>query len=282
MTRDEALNLGLKKFLPVEPCQRGHLALWNTRHNYCLSCRAEDAAAYHRGERKSQETTDERQKTPMTRQQARLLGLDRYTSLTPCKRGHNSMRNTARGYCLACHAEYQRGYNRGESKRNPPDPREHEPMTRGQALQFGLTRYTPLGFCSQGHNTLRDVHTDECLACKVTTLGGIRQSLAPAAPRRDTREYLPMTREAARERGLSRYTPLEPCPEHPTSLHNVRAGYCLACHAQKAKDRRKNGTVPKASPLTIRYYSAEAKAAIEAYAQQWLEHDTARGLTLPR
>lgn len=96
MSREKAQSLNLKRYVPESPCMHGHIGFRETNSGSCLSCRSLN--------RRGIKTPKVQNPEPMTRNAAKLLGLDRYIPLEPCVNGHTGPRNTSRGYCLACHA----------------------------------------------------------------------------------------------------------------------------------------------------------------------------------
>ena len=213
---------------------------------------------------------------PMSRDEAIRLGLKRYFPLTPCERGHDSMRNTAHGYCLACRAE-DKGPGSPPPKRRPlNDPRELDRMTRDEAIRLGLKRYTPLIPCERGHESKVNTVHGYCLACRAEDIKARRRSPAQALREKDERETQRMERREAFFLGLDRYSSVEPCPHCGGHLRNTRHGYCIPCRSRYQAQRRKAKPAPKVRADRFEFISDEAHAAIMAYARQWLEHDRQR------
>lgn len=159
MTRDEAKKLGLKRFVPLGPCERGHVAMRNTARGYCLRCYAEDA-------QKREKSVQKPTVLPTSREQARELGSKTYLLPTPCAQGHRSPRNTKHGYCLACEAE--RVLRWRQSKR--PKATETRPMSRGEAKHYGLKVYVPLEPCPHHPESLWHTGRGWCLECRAEEL----------------------------------------------------------------------------------------------------------------
>jgi len=53
MDRSEALSLGLPRYFPADPCQRGHCSERSTKHQYCLECHKLDQRETARGKASS-------------------------------------------------------------------------------------------------------------------------------------------------------------------------------------------------------------------------------------
>lgn len=94
--------------------------------------------------------------TPMSRERAQILGLEKYVPLKKCRMGHLFLMDTFTGRCLEC--ALFRGQKVGK----------HVPqrVNRERALFLGLETFLPKTKCAQGHRTARDTATGECLECK--------------------------------------------------------------------------------------------------------------------
>lgn len=53
---------------------------------------------------------------PMTRKEAERLGLTKYSTGKPCRKGHNSMRRTCSGGCIECLKGYSADYRAAHKK----------------------------------------------------------------------------------------------------------------------------------------------------------------------
>lgn len=53
---------------------------------------------------------------PMTRKEAESLGLTKYSTGKPCRKGHNSMRRTCSGGCIECLKGYSADYRAAHKK----------------------------------------------------------------------------------------------------------------------------------------------------------------------
>lgn len=101
MTRETAKLLNLRNYVPLEPCRHGHIYLRSTKYGHCLACKNLKNSGV-----KLRPVEIE---TPMSREQAQILGLTRYKPTEPCKYGHDSFRSTKYGHCLRCASLRARG-----------------------------------------------------------------------------------------------------------------------------------------------------------------------------
>ncbi len=103
-TRQEARELGEKRFYTGVPCKHGHVTLRRTDSGACTDCllavnrNSSPTLALNRNLRPLGPT----ETLPRNRADARVLGVDSYMTGKVCKNGHVDERYTLNGSCKSC------------------------------------------------------------------------------------------------------------------------------------------------------------------------------------
>lgn len=107
ISRDEASDLGLKKYFTGKPCKYGHVSQRYVKGHLCVACaRGRYEQLKHKDEKVS------------SLEEAIYLGRATYFTGVPCRKGHMSERTVRYGRCIACVREYNeaRRARKGESR----------------------------------------------------------------------------------------------------------------------------------------------------------------------
>lgn len=158
-----------------------------------------------------------------------------------------------------------------------------ETISRQQAAACGLAHYFTGEPCVNGHTEKRSVKTRQCLACTREAMARIRAA-DPARIERATRAPKPVeperivARQHAIAAGLPRYFTGIPCVNGHISERTTRGKLCLACHRQRAAQRRATQG-PLVAAIKARSYAANresVKAKVTAYTKANIEKVRAR------
>ncbi|MCK9369771.1 hypothetical protein M0R04_07695 [Candidatus Dojkabacteria bacterium] len=116
----------------------------------------------------------------ISRKEAKALGLNKYFTGKPCKRGHLSERLTSDGCCVVCKKlrqksdeslEYQKKYhkeqreNQNKKHRSPDFSLIHSIVSRKEAKTQGLKFYFTGKLCVCGHLCDKYVSVSKCVVC---------------------------------------------------------------------------------------------------------------------
>lgn len=138
-SRKEAKELGLKRYFTGKPCKHGHVAERVSSNGKCVDCvkeRSWDNRIYQKNRRERLGLVHPNyRKRIEIKERAKSLGLSRFFTGVPCKRGHLSERLVSNGNCLECLK--LRDYR----KNGPKNPKgEKQWLRKNKALLRGLKR----------------------------------------------------------------------------------------------------------------------------------------------
>ncbi len=89
ISREEAVNKGLKFFFTGEPCAKGHIAERYVTRNRCAAC-------------KNRRVDPKQSETHFSRRSAKQLNHKYYSTGKACKNGHTCERIVTTGQCILC------------------------------------------------------------------------------------------------------------------------------------------------------------------------------------
>ncbi len=160
ISRADAKLIGEPRYFTGVPCTRGHVAERYTCNTICIACSYE----YRVGAPRTPKVVSQEPPRIISRADARALGLARYFTGMPCRRGHTAERYASVGICVKCAEELRKGTERSPRVHTTPFAAPAG-LNRWQAGGAGFKRYTgePCEHCKAA---VRFVANNACVVCK--------------------------------------------------------------------------------------------------------------------